>query len=70
MPPRKAGENLWDHRHRHGVLVFTDTIIKLLCEISILFYFIHLYRTEVITKQGAGVPEGSDLGVGQASEQG
>lgn len=35
----------------------------------ILLYFIHLYCADVLTNQGTGVSEGSDLGVRQAREQ-
>lgn len=37
---------------------------------SVLSYFIHLHCTNVLTKQGAGMSEASDLGVRQAGEQG
>lgn len=35
-----------------------------------MIYFRHLYCTNVLTKQGTGVSEGSDLGVRQAGQQG
>lgn len=35
-----------------------------------VIYFRHLYCTNVLTKQGTGVSEGSDLGVRQAGQQG
>lgn len=44
--------------------------MKSVLSVCILFFFMCLYCTNVLTKQGTGVSEGSDLGVRQTSEQG